>query len=366
MSPSSSSPTALARHVLSLYPESQIKRISALGTDDASDETTKGLGYGRPVRVDLEGPDGPRRLVFHTARPDDFGHDRRSDRAQAMLLLWDSADRIPFHTRAVDVGALRQSGDLISLRDAGEFYVVTEWCDGNPYADDLRRVAMTGHATPTDLERAEVLARALIEIHAAPGSHPAAYTRAIRDLLGHGEAIFGLVDSYPATTPGIELDELRRIEEKCLSWRWKLRGQTDRLRKTHGDFHPFNILFDDAGKLHLLDTSRGSEGDPADDVACLAINYLFFGLEHRRIWEHGLGRLWDRFWQVYLAESEQIAAPNVLHAVAPYFAWRGLVLASPLWYPNLAAADRRRILAFVFRVLDAAQFDPAWGHEAMQ
>ena len=34
-------PTALARHVLSLYPESRIKRISALGTDDASDETTR-------------------------------------------------------------------------------------------------------------------------------------------------------------------------------------------------------------------------------------------------------------------------------------------------------------------------------------
>ena len=168
---------------------------------------------------------------------------------------------------------------------------------------------------------------------------------------------FRLVDSIRPRRRASSWTSCAASKKKCLSWRWKLRGQTDRLRKTHGDFHPFNILFDDAGKLHLLDTSRGSKatrrrrGLSGDKLSV-------FGLEHRRIWEHGLGRLWDRFWQVYLAESEQIAAPNVLHAVAPYFVWRGLVLASPLWYPNLAAADRRRILAFVFRVLDAAQFDP--------
>ncbi len=366
MSVPSSSPTALAEHVLKLYPGSRVTRVSALGADDASDETTKGLGYGRPVRVDLDGPDGPRRLVFHTARPDDFGHDRRSDRAQAMLLLWDTASRIPFHTRAVDVGAICSDGDLLSVRGAGEFYVVTEWCDGTPYADALRHIAMTGTASSVDVQRAEILARALVEIHAEPGSHPGAYTRAIRDLLGHGEAIFGLVDSYPPETPGLSTDELRRIEEQCLHWRWQLRGQTERLRRTHGDFHPFNILFDDEGHLHLLDTSRGSEGDPADDVACLAINYLFFGLEHRQNWATGLGRLWDTFWQVYLTESRERGAPNVLSAVAPFFAWRGLVLASPLWYPHLTASDRRRILAFVDRVLAAEQFDPAWGREAMQ
>lgn len=362
MSVPSPSITTLAEHVLKLYPSSTVTRICMLGADESSDETAKGLGYGRPVRVDLDGPQGKRRLVFHTARPDDFGHDRRSDRAQAMLLLWDCAARMPFHTRAVDVGALRSDGELLSLAEAGEFYVVTEWCDGLPYAEDLRRVAASGQSTAVDLRRAEALARALVEIHSVPGSHPAAYTRAIRDLLGHGEAIFGLVDSYPVDTPGISQEELRRIEEACLRWRWRLRGQTTRLRRTHGDFHPFNILFD-GNALHLLDTSRGSEGDPADDVACLSINYLFFGLEHRKNWQEGLGRLWDRFWQVYLDERDD---PGILSAVAPYFAWRGLVLASPLWYPHLTADDRRRVLVFVERVLNAERFDPAWGPEAMQ
>ena len=52
-------------------------------------------------------------------------------------------------------------------------------------------------------------------------------------------------------------------------------------------------------------------------------------------------------------------------AVAPFFAWRALVLASPIWYPHITPADRERILAFAERALAAERFDPAWGAEAM-
>jgi aminoglycoside phosphotransferase (APT) family kinase protein len=247
---------------------------------------------------------------------------------------------------------VRDDGALVSLAQTGEPYLVTAWVDGALYADDLRRVQASA-ATPRDVVRAEHLARVLLEIHAQPGSHPGAYTRAIRDLLGHGEGIFGLVDAYPPDV--VPASRLRTLEEACLAWRWKLRARGDRLRRTHGDFHPFNLVFG-AGGLVLLDASRGSEGDPADDVACLTINYLFFGRGQ------GLADLWTAFWRVYLAGD----ADDVLAAVAPFYAWRALVLASPIWYPHLAAADRDRILGFAERALAADRFDPAWGLEAMR
>jgi aminoglycoside phosphotransferase (APT) family kinase protein len=43
----------------------------------------------------------------------------------------------------------------------------------------------------------------------------------------------------------------------------------------HGDFHPWNILFQNDCDFAVLDRSRGEWGDPADDVAPLTINYLF-------------------------------------------------------------------------------------------
>jgi hypothetical protein len=53
----------------------------------------------------------------------------------------------------------------------------------------------------------------------------------------------------------------------------------------------------------------------------------------------------------------------VFEVVAPLFAWRALVLASPAWYPDLAAADRERLLSFVERVLESDRFSPAMADE---
>jgi len=280
-----------------------------------------------------------------------------------MLLAYDSFPLVPGHVRAIDVGAIRSDGTLLPLGDTGELYLVTEWADGGLYADDLRRIAETGIATELDLARCEALARHLSTMHAMRGSHDGAYVRAIRDLVGHGEGIAGIVDAYDDDTPFAPRARLEAIEHSVLRWRHRLKREVARLRRTHGDFHPFNLVFPDgSAEPILLDTSRGSEGDPADDVAALSINYLFFGLAHRERWASGLGRLWDRFFDVYLASDEL----DVLSVIAPFYAWRGLVIACPLWYPSTREADRDRILGFVERALAAPRFEPAWGPEAMR
>ncbi|MCE9579607.1 MAG: phosphotransferase [Deltaproteobacteria bacterium] len=350
-------PDGLTARLAALFPGAQVVACRALGDDAGSGDRAKALGYGKPVRVDLVTAAGPRVVVVHTVREDDFGHDRRADRVGNLLLAYDTFGRIPGHAPALDVGVFRGDTDAVSLRDTGEPYLVTAWCDGDIYANDLRRVARTGHATAQDVGRAEALARALVEIHAAPGSHLGAYARALRDLVGSGEGVFGIVDAYAADTPGAPAARLRRIEEACAAWRWRLRDRGDRLRRTHGDAHPFNVIVGEGTRLTLLDASRGGEGDPADDVACVAINYLFFGLGHPDRDGRGLSLLWRWFWQIYQAQ----ATLDVTEALAPFLAWRGLVLACPRWYPDLRPEHRERLLAFVERALAAPRVDPAWG-----
>jgi hypothetical protein len=327
------------------------------GADEAKSRTGKAAGYGLPVRLRLIDESGAEReLVFRTASANDFGHDRRSDRAQQLLLAFDSFGRIPEHVAALDVGAILDDGHLTSLRRAGEFYLLTPYAPGQLYAGDLRRVAHERAVRPRDVARAEVLAHYLVELHASPGERPAAYRRAIRDLIGHGEGIFGIIDSYPADVPAAPPLRLAAIERRCVAWRWRLRGEEARLRRTHGDFHPFNILFAGETDLTVLDTSRGSEGDPADDVAALALNYVFFALEEPASWREGLGVLWRRFWAEYMCASGDDHLPAV---IGPFLAWRGLVMASPAFYPALPGDARDRLLCLVEEALDADRFDPA-------
>src|SRR5690606_17668872 len=143
----------------------------------------------------------------------------------------------------------------------------------------------------------------------------------------------GLCDSYPDGHPVATSQRLERIEKACVEWRWRLRGHGERACRTHGDFHPFNILFRADVDFTALDCSRGAVGEPADDVTCLSINYLFFALASGRAQFDGpLRTLWDTFWARYL---EVTGDHEILQMVAPFFAWRGLVVASPVWYPNV-------------------------------
>jgi len=355
-------PPGLRELLSELFPGAEVTSAVALAPDTRADETRKAEGYGVPLRIVLREPGGQERsVVFHTAKADAFGHDRRADRADGQLLAFDDFPLIPNHVKALDVGAIA-GRRLASLRDAGEFYLLSEWAPGDVYALDLRRVAAEGVAREGDLARVEALARFAARLHAEKIADPQRYRRAVRDLLGHGEGIFGMVDGYGPDVPAAPPERLRRIEELALSWRWRLRGRERRLARTHGDFHPFNVVFPSGGGtgFTLLDASRGCAGDPADDVTAMAVNYVFFAAPRPGAWERGLSSLWWLFWSTYLEESGDRELDRV---VAPWLAWRCLVVSSPRFYPQLPAKARDRMLRLAERALEAEAFDPAWAGE---
>lgn len=357
-------PPGLREHLARLYPGAVVVAIEPLGPDAGATagSTTKAAGYGLPVRIALRdgGPDGgiERQLVWRVASANEFGHDRRADRAAAMVQAFEDFARIPQHVQAVDLGVIR-GGELLSTRGATEHYLITTYAPGTVYAHDLRRIAAEWIATPRDVDRVDALARYLAALHTpieAPGTR---YRRAIRDLVGSGEGIFGIIDGYPADVPGATSARLAAIETACAEWRWRLRDRDARLTRTHGDFHPFNIVFDGEAPT-LLDASRGGCGDPADDVTALAINFVLFALDAPTAWRHGLGVLWRHLWHRYLAERPD---PDLLAVAPPFFAWRALVVANPVFYPRMTAAARDKLLGFAEDVLDAHQLDPTWAEE---
>ena len=335
-------------------------RVEPLAPDAAArDATGKAAGYGVPWKVVLDEAGRESALVFRTASANDFGHDRRSDRAQQLLLAYDTFGGLPRHVAPRDVGALAHDGSLVSVAGTGEFYLLTDYAPGRIYAEDLRRIAREKALRPGDVGRGQALVRCLADLHAEKGGRPALYARAIRDLVGHGEGVFGILDAYPDAVPGAPRDRLRRIEARIVDWRWRLREKSARLARIHGDFHPFNVLFDEAGEIALLDASRGSRGEPADDVTAMAINYFFFALEAPSAWRGALGALWDAFWNGYVRATGDA---ELLDVTAPFLAWRGLVVACPVWYPALPGEARDRLLTFVEQVLDAPRFDPGAAH----
>jgi len=357
-------PRGLEEVVARLVPGGRVVSVDPLRPDAGLGQgaTGKGAGYGEPLRLRVrDGAGMERTLVFRTAGTNEFGHDRRADRWEEMLLAFDTFGAVPLQVPALDVGAILPDGRLVSLREAGEAYLVTGWAEGTPYAEDLRRVAAAGEAAPLDLARSRALAGYLAALHAEKLDRPAAWRRALRDLVGHGEGIAGICDAYPEGVPGAGRARLEALERSCLAWRHRLRDRTGRLSRTHGDFHPFNVVFGEGTRFALLDASRGGAGDPADDVAAMAVNFVFFAADRPQAWRRGLGPLWSAFFEAYRGAGGDA---GVLESLAPFLAWRALVVCCPRFYGHVGAPQRDLLLGLAERALAAPRFEPAWAGEA--
>lgn len=317
-------------------------------------DSIKGFGYGRPLHIELDIGGERKDVVLSTMRKDTFGHDHFSDRAQILLWQHSAYNKLPKHVRSLDVGFFTNKEEMRSAGDAEEFFIVTEMAEGKAYANDLDRIRNTGELKEFDIERAEKLASYLADIHSVKGEHEELYIRKIRDMVGHGECIFGIIDNYPDDLDYITPKELCNIEKGCIELRYKLKKLKNRVCLVHGDFHPWNILFREDNDFALLDRSRGEWGEAADDVTSLTINYLFYSLLQEGDIKGNFKRLFDTFFDLYLGTTGDI---EILKTVQLFYVFRTLVVASPVWYPSISDTVRRKLFNFIHNMLECDEFE---------
>lgn len=169
--------------------------------------------------------------------------------------------------------------------------------------------------------------------------------------------LMGVIDTYPKpkTLDFTSQEEITEIERKAVTWRNKIKYLAHRLSRIHGDYHPFgNIRFREDDTMMALDWAREKFGEPADDVSALTINYLFFSLWHYGAYLDPFKELMETFYQRYI---EKTGDKEILKVIAPFYAFRGLVVAHPLYYPDMETEKRRTVFNFINNVLDAEEFN---------
>jgi hypothetical protein len=302
------------------------------------------------------------RWVMRIVRGDTgWGHDYLGDRAAVLLLQHQLFNTAPKGTccKSMDVAALSKNGEMVSLRDTVEFFDLVQEItnkEGQPYANDLFRIARDRALSDLDLKRCDTLVEYLARLHSQKKNSQTLYMRHIRDLVGHGEMLMGVIDTYPDirkldfTSP----KEIERIEVKIVEWRNKIKFMHHRLSRIHGDYHPFgNIRFRKDNSIMALDLAREMFGEPADDVSCLSINYIFFSVWHYGRFVDPFKTLFKRFMEGYLKATDD---EEILSVIAPFYAFRGLVVTHPLYYPDMEYAKRRFMFNLIINILDDKKF----------
>jgi hypothetical protein len=347
---------AVENYLTGLYGKAKVTGIIELGGMPVEiEEGIKGFGYGKPYLIDFESDGKKRSVVLSSMRVQKgFGHDHFSDRAQ--ILIWQNSvfNNLPGHVKSLDVGYFTRKGELFSAGKADEYFILMEKIGGKEYFLDLERIKKEGKLTSLDIERTEALSTYLAEIHANRHDDRELYLRKIRDIVGHGECIMGLTDSYPDDLDFVSRGDLCEIEKKCVDWRYKIKGLTNRLCMTHGDFHPWNIMFREGADFTVLDRSRGEWGEAADDVSSITMNYLFYSLQKYGELSGPFQEMYELFFDNYL---ERTGDRELLEVIQPFYVFRSLVVASPIWYPNLDPGVRTKLFNFIYNVLDTDVLD---------
>ncbi len=318
-----------------------------------AEQAMKEFGYGKALEVTYTLDGKTEKAVFSIMKGDRYGHQHYWDRAAILLFEHYAGSRMEKHARPLGIGYVDDRGWLVPVKDPQEFFIVHEKIEGETCFTRMERIRKSG-LEEIDLELTRGFARWLAGIHSQKRDDPDMYLRTIRQLIGDSECIWGLVDAYPHPYELFPPERFQALEKELIGWRWKLRGFTHRLSITHGDFHPWNIIVRPDGDFTMLDRSRGESGDPADDVASMSANYILYALYEGKQLDGDFGKLYTEFWDTYLAETGD---HEMLEVIAPFYVFRGLVMASPEWYPNHPVKVRRGLLNLVRNVIEEPGFD---------
>ncbi len=285
-----------------------------------------------------------------------LGHNHFSDRAQSLLWANDTFNKLPKHVKAIDAAGISDD-EIISIGKAKEFFLLMEEAKGVDYSYDLRSMKNKDSLDEADIIKIKQLTKYLADIHSVKYTGIDAkilYWRKLRDTIGHGECLMGVLDNYPEAVEFTDYSEMAKIEKKCVDWRAKLKPMYHRICQIHGDFHRGNVWFSTNEDFTILDRSRGEYGDAADDVTAFTINYIFSSIIHHGKLKGAYEEALRLFYEQYLKLTGDY---EILKVLALFYAFRGVVVANPMFYPDITENHRRKVFNLVHGVLDAEEFN---------
>ena len=310
-----------------------------------------------------------KKYFMKTLHEKGFGHEYPADRANVIIRALMDHNILSNHVKVLNAGSIQKNGSLLSLGEPEEFFIIMEEGKGIEYWNDLDVIRNNEKLAKEDEEKIKLIADYLASIHNIKydgGNGNYLYKKVVRDFVGHGELIMGIIDTFPDKLDFVSNKELTEIVKKTVEWWEKIKRNSHRLTVIHGDFYPGNIWFD-GKKIVIFDRSRFRYGEPADDITALIMNFINYSVMTYGEFKGPFEKLTNLFFEEYLKKRED----KELFKISPLFlSFRSLVCIHPVFYSpewmkehgfkkdriEKLSESKRKIINFTKNILDEEEF----------
>ncbi len=132
----------------------------------------------------------------------------------------------------------------------------------------------------------------------------------------------------------------------------KWRGRSERIRAIHGDFSGLNVFFRTDETVWVIDYSRVPWGEPGIDVGWWMSQYMWFYHQSKNKY---FKQLADTFLKAYI---EKTGDTEIHNALVMGLIFTGVLYASPVVYPEISMAVRKRMFDHSCKIIRDNKF--AW------
>ncbi|MBI2105465.1 phosphotransferase [Candidatus Woesearchaeota archaeon] len=313
------------------------------------------VGSGYKVEFNLDGNKMVK--ILKELFKEEMNLDYPSDRARNLLLAHSNFNQMKNHVNSVDVLGVKSNSDIVSLDGTQEFFLLMDEAKGRDMFKDFEEISKQDYLTNKQRNKIIMLSDFLVDLHKNKKSLPSLYKRKIRDTIA-SECLMGVLDMYPENLDWINDEEITNIVKLSVDFWRKTKRMHHRLCEIHGDFHPGNLWFD-GDKLTILDRTRGTYGEPADDIAAFIINPIFYGLAKNGKFDGALKETFELFCDNYFLKTKD---SQMFKVIQPYLIFRIAVVCNPLFYNDdffngNPSEIRKKLFGFAFKLLNREEFN---------
>lgn len=274
-----------------------------------------------------------------------FGERLGSDAVKEITWRLEGYPTILGHSLCIGAGGVTAQGDPVPLSMLfPAYFSIEQALPGTIYADKLQN--FSEHTSRTEaLRDVQSICAHMVRMHKpVERNGTALYRRMLREKLM--DPVFRLIDAdehYWSQRPAARME----VEHLFLGWRQRLWNLGRRIRVVHNDFHPWNILIKSDG-VALLGARSPGVGEPANDLAALMVNYVWFSYLTSNKFEGLYRDAYLAFWNTYLEMTGDI---ECLAALPPFLANRLLLFLDSAFYPGTGDAVKARVERLLFGLL---------------